>query len=231
MTLADELRKRMIIRLFTNSSFVEAWKVWRTETLNILGHRITSNKIVDLGDKLSAIFQSTSGGGRLGSRNINVTVSRSGNAWEGLVNYYLNICLMGTRTVVLKNLKELIPEPISDSLTVNYGNFPCNSESDLIGITFPSLHEFNRKINTLRIKNGIKYRSYPDEVSFKELIDYLADKYFSELEVGIIRCKTNWNENAQIPMLWDMVYSTGTGKNFSVETSKYKITRFKRFTY
>jgi hypothetical protein len=39
-------------------------------------------------------------------------------------------------------------------------------------------------------------------------LDLIADRRFEDLFVTVIQCKTNWNENAQIPMLWDMVYNT-----------------------
>ena len=50
---------------------------------------------------------------------------------------------MGRRTVVIKHNKKLIPEPISNAITVNYGSFISNTESDLIGITFPDKVEYS----------------------------------------------------------------------------------------
>lgn len=46
------------------------------------------------------------------------------------------------------------------------------------------------------------------------------------LEAHIIQCKTNWNDNAQIPMLWNMVYATKDFKENKIYRSKnyyYKI--------
>jgi hypothetical protein len=56
---------------------------------------------------------------------------------------------------------------------------------------------------------------------------------FSEFGLGIIQCKTNWNDSAQIPMLWDMVYSSdGFGKrNITVGTSAYSIRDLQSFWY
>jgi hypothetical protein len=57
--------------------------------------------------------------------------------------------------------------------------------------------------------------------------------HFDKLEVGIIQCKTNWNDNAQIPMLWEIVYSS-TGfrnKNITIGKNGFKITDFKKFFY
>ena len=45
------------------------------------------------------------------------------------------------------------------------------------------------------------------EFKREKVMDALCEKHFTSLEIHIIQCKTNWNDNAQIPMLWDMVYS------------------------
>ena len=52
------------------------------------------------------------------------------------------------------------------------------------------------------------------------------------MEVGIIQCKTNWNENAQIPMLWDIIYKTPIGRlqGIKVGTPPYSIV-YIPFTY
>src|SRR5690606_33300354 len=68
-----------------------------------------------------------------------------GHAWEGLVCWYLNLCLVGTRAVVIKNPIQW-PTPVRDALTVTYGNVRTNKESDLLGIVFPDdqvLNGFN----------------------------------------------------------------------------------------
>jgi hypothetical protein len=51
--------------------------------------------------------------------------------------------------------------------------------------------------------------------------------------VGIIQCKTNWNDNAQIPMLWDMIYSAGgfRGRNITIGRNNFSIQSLKQFSY
>ena len=48
--------------------------------------------------------------------------------------------------------------------------------------------------------------------------DFIASRDFDEYEIGIIECKTNWKDNAQIPMLWDVIYSANgwEGRNITV---------------
>ena len=68
--------------------------------------------------------------------------------------------------------------------------------------------------------------------NFLPVLNALVERDFSEIEIHIIQCKTNWNDNAQIPMLWDAVYSANTFRNgISVGTDGYSIHDTKRFTY
>ncbi len=60
----------------------------------------------------------------------------------------------------------------------------------------------------------------------------LGERDFSDLEINIIQCKTNWNDNAQIPMLWDMVYSARRfATNITVGRNGYSIQNVKYFSY
>ena len=54
-----------------------------------------------------------------------------------------------------------------------------------------------------------------------------------KFEIGIIQCKTNWNDNAQVPMLWDMIYSAGgfRGRNITIGRNGYNIQNAQSFTY
>ncbi|MGO4268888.1 hypothetical protein AB4Z22_03420, partial [Paenibacillus sp. TAF58] len=59
------------------------------------------------------------------------------------------------------------------------------------------------------------------------------ERDFTDCEIGVIQCKTNWNDNAQIPMLWDMIYSSSgfSRHSITVGTSQYSINHTKKFTY
>ncbi len=55
---------------------------------------------------------------------------------------------------------------------------------------------------------------------------------FAEIEIHIIQCKTNWNDNAQIPMLWDMVYLAKTFKTgITIGRESYSINNARLFSY
>ena len=106
----------------------------------------TANDIFSIGDHLRDIFKTTGQAGRSQS-----DVSAGGTVWEALVCWYLNLCLLGRRTFVLKHNRELIPNPIYKAITVNYGTFRSNTESDLIAITFPDEDEYKIDKSHIRI--------------------------------------------------------------------------------
>lgn len=204
INIVEQLRKEAVNQLFTLNSLTNSWNTWAHEINNKFAPLRTNVQILNLGDHLYDIFNSTNNeSGR--AQNI---VAGGGAAWESLVCWYLNLCSIGRRTIVIKQNKKLIPDPISDAITVNYSNFASNTESDLIALTFPDRKEFSDDISLINAKDE-KGRLIPISIrgkyNTKKLLNALVTKYFTEIEIHIIQCKTNWNDNAQIPMLWDMI--------------------------
>lgn len=222
MNICEHLRKDCVDRLFTMDTFSSAWQRWRPLIEQHLGNN--PSLAFDLGDHLSDIFRSTANG------RTQSGLSGGGAAWEALVCWYINLCLAGTRTVVIKHSKALIPQPIYKGITVTYDNFPSNTESDLIAITFPNHVDFTTDINNLNnFNNGsekINIFKRNGQFNYNEVIDYLVDKHFDNIKVCIIQCKTNWNDNAQIPMLWDMIYSgLSFARGVSIGVEGYSISK------
>ncbi len=123
----------------------------------------------------------------------------------------------------------MIPDPISNAITVNYGTFISNTESDLIAITFPDKPEYSVDKENIVIDDEdgeivkIKHRGKVN-YNLREVISALVARDFSEIEIHVIQCKTNWNDNAQIPMLWDMIYSADNFKtNITIGREGYSI--------
>jgi hypothetical protein len=128
----------------------------------------------------------------------------------------------------------LVPKPIQDAITVNYGNFACNTESDITVVTFPDLPDYNSDFEELRVLD----KGFLIDVIIKNKFntgcsDFIASRDFDEYEIGIIECKTNWKDNAQIPMLWDVIYSANgwEGRNITVGKEGFNIHDTKKFTY
>ncbi|QJD12555.1 hypothetical protein [Streptococcus canis] len=230
--IIEYARELSIKKLFETNGFSTVWPTWKNKIKTDIFNSAppTEHLIYSIGDNLRDIFRTTGQAGRSQS-----DVSGGGANWEALVCWYLNICLIDRRTFVLKHNKDLIPSPIKDAITVNYGNFRSNTESDLIAITFPDKAEYTidkeqiliKDIhgNSVDISKGKNYNFFP-------ILDALVARDFDDIEIHIIQCKTNWNDNAQIPMLWDAVYSANTFRNgISVGTNGYSIHDAKRFTY
>ena len=235
--IVEKLREEAIKSLFNAKGFADAWPIWR-DKINDLAPNRSASQIFDLGDYLKDIFYTTNMSKvRTDGVRSQSEVSSGGANWEALVCWYLNLCCIGRRSVVIKHNKNLIPDPISNAITVNYGTFISNTESDLIAITFPDKPEYNMdkdKINIcdedgnpIQIKHNGKMG-----YNLKEVLNALTAGFFSEIEIHIIQCKTNWNDNAQIPMLWDMIYSADHFKtNITVGREGYSVSDAKLFTY
>jgi hypothetical protein len=228
MTIPEYFRKLSTESLFSTRTLQNCWPTWKMTINTILGENFNETDIINLGDHLSDIFKSTGGDGR-GQGEL----SAGGTAWESLVCWYINLCTVGSRTVAIRKMS-LVPKPIQDAITVNYGNFACNTESDITVITFPDLSDYNININDLSVENNeLRIETFKRNRFNPEIINYLCGRDFDNFEIGVIQCKTNWNDNAQIPMLWDMIYSANgfRGRNITIGRDGYNIHDAQNFTY
>lgn len=221
--IPELLRKQSVKNLFDTNTFKKSWTIWKPEIQRILGENFNENNVLNLGDHLTNIFRTTGTAGRDQGE-----LSGGGAAWESLICWYINICTVGSRIVALKKMS-LVPEPIRDAITVNYGNFSCNTESDITIIIFPDIIEYTQSVNTIQNKNILNNRG---SLNIEE-INSLVSRDFNDFEIGIIQCKTNWNDNAQIPMLWDMIYSAGgfRGRNITIGRNGFSIQNAHQFSY
>ncbi len=228
--IIEKLREESVTRLFATKGFAAAWSIWKS-VISQKAPTPTPRQIIDLGDNLREIFYSTN----TSSARSQSDVAGGGANWEALVCWYLNLCNVGRRTVILKHHKSLIPTPISNAITVNYGNFISNTESDLIAITFPNKTDYQIDKDTISIndENGQPVKLYSrTKYNLLGVLNALVSRDFSEIEIHVIQCKTNWNDNAQIPMLWDMIYSSTDFKlNISIGREGYNINNAHLFSY
>jgi hypothetical protein len=206
------------------------WPIWKPEIDKLLGSGYTASEILNLGDHLSDIFKSTGGTGR-GQGEL----SAGGTAWESLVCWYINLCTVGSRIVAVKKMS-LVPVPIRDAITVNYGNFACNTESDITILIFPDQPEYNEDVESVEVldSKGVRLPTVVKGRLSNIVTDLLVGRHFTQFEIGVVQCKTNWNDNAQIPMLWDMIYSAGgfrKGRNITIGRNGFSIQACRNFTY
>lgn len=230
--IVEYLRENAINKLFSVAGFNNSFPVWKTQITTLTPSR-TEHEYFNLGDHLKDIFFSTN----TSAARSQSDVSGGGANWEALVCWYLNLCNVGRRTVVIKHHKDLIPTPVSDAITVKYGTFPSNTESDLIAITFPDEPEYTIDKDSININdvhgNAVPtYKGRSTKYNLLPILDALVARDFNNIEIHIIQCKTNWNDNAQVPMLWDAVYAADRFRNgITVGQNGYSIRNVSMFTY
>lgn len=228
-SIPEVLRKNSIDSLFKTASFRKSWAIWKYEIQNIIGLNFNELDLIDIGDHLSNIFKSTGGAGRNQS-----SLSAGGAAWESLVCWYINLCCIGSRIVAIRKMS-LVPCPIQDAMTVNYGNSACNTESDITIIVFPNEPKYIENIDqsTFHLDENEKVFAIKRNKLNKNYLNKIIQLDFDNFEIGIIQYKTNWNDNAQIPMLWDMIYSADgfRGRNITIGKNGFNIHQAKNFTY
>lgn len=191
-----------------------AWPVWRPQIEQFIysTSSATPISVMELGRNLADIFRSTSEKSRT-----QVQLSNAGRAWECLVCWYLNLCLLNTRCVVVRSRKQR-PSPIHDALTITYGSVATNTESDLVAITYPE--ETQNEMGCFNFEGDQKR------------LNEICERNFGQIEVCVVQCKTNWNDNAQIPMLWDLAYSSkGFDAKASIGRNGWSIKSLRRFAY
>lgn len=212
----------------------------------MIGNPLTSEKIFGLGDHLREIMFSSYE--KIENPTLSETQSMkstSGVLWESLLVWYCNLCLIGTRSVVMRKNKSIVPSQFLDAITADYGIEKDDSEADLIVITFPNKKEFTDKIPNSFSNEGedktFTITNNKGEISPTQFFLYLnklTNIFFEQFELGIISCKTPWNDFAVIPQYWDLVYSLHLehpdalkSKGFSMGINGYKIDDLKNFFY
>ncbi len=107
--------------------------------------------------------------------------------WEILICWYLNMILVGSDAIVLRPSKRFTPKVIQEALTVKILGVATNKEADLLAFSLPT--------------SGLS--GLPSSTD----IDASMRAATKSSNLTVIQCKTNWNDNAQAPMLWDIVYN------------------------
>ena len=208
MSNIEAYRKRILGHLSAVNSFSQSWEQFEP----VVREKLSSNlgqSVFSLGDSLSEIFRSNMVTGRG-----QAVVAGAGTVWECLVAWYLNFVFTGTNVIAARQNRLFVPGTITKALTVTIANQRTNSESDVIVFCIPD--EFNRAPS-----------------SSLESLDNIIRNNLQSVDLSVIQCKTNWNENSQIPMLWDLIYNSTDFRipNISVGIEGFNPVSFRRFSY
>lgn len=203
----DVFRCRALAQLSAVESFQNSWVKWQPEIEKILGPAPNSQKIFELGSELSRIYALNSVGGRSQE-----SLSGGGTAWECLVQWYLNLVLWGTNVVAVRQNRKFVPQCVMNALCVTLSNHKANTESDIVVFSVP--------------------HSVKEPDSLKD-IDALIRENIKDTDLTVVQCKTNWNDNAQIPMLWDLLYNSEKLRITQVKVGSegFAPTSFRKFSY
>ncbi|MCZ4273368.1 hypothetical protein [Maritalea porphyrae] len=187
------------------------WPIWEQKIRHLTNNFEDATKVHQLGDNLREVFFATN----TGSRDQGA-LSAGGAGWESLVTWYLNLVFSGTNAVAMRQSKATVPPTLLDATTISYGNNQTNTESDVCVIVYPPDFDFPK-----------------EDASYLKNLDIEIARRIADVELGIIQCKTNWNDNAQIPMLWDMVYRASFGPTTGIHIGKngYGVRNLRRFSY
>ena len=183
MTALFPFKKRYLQQLAGVGSFSKSWGVWRPLIDDILGPVPDGQRIFDLGDHLSDIFKANASEGRDQGQ-----LSGGGAAWECLVSWYLNFVLWSAPVAVVRQNRSFVPQIINNLVTVTISNNQTNTESDILVFSVPEVTDLSG--NDL------------------ESINRHLQERLERVSLVNLQCKTNWNDNAQVPMLWDMIYNS-----------------------
>jgi|SaaInlV_120m_DNA_3_1039746.scaffolds.fasta_scaffold00815_2 hypothetical protein len=203
----NRFKEEYLRQLAQVGSFKDSWPVFQREIENHLSNPISGQSIFDLGDHLQEIFKANSTEGR-GQGSL----SGGGAAWECLVSWYVNFVLWNTPTIAVRQNKKFVPKAISDCTTVTIYNNQTNTESDILLFDIPQHKELKGD-------------------SLKDIQFHLSTR-LQLTTLVVLQCKTNWNDNAQIPMLWDMIYNSESRlSSVSVGVNGYSPKSLRNFKY
>ena len=209
MLAIDKFRLRILQRTATVKSFKGSWEKWFGILDGYMPDDADGQRVFNFGNHISEMFQANAVGGRQQS-----ALSGGGAAWECLVEWYLNLVFWGTPVIVARQNKEHIPNVLFDALSVTISNNTTNSESDIVVFSVPNSAQLTK-------------------LSLADINELITDSP-KETDLSVVQCKTNWNDNAQIPMLWDLIYnSSGFNRirNVSVGINGVNPDSFRTFSY
>lgn len=219
--IIEEYRRLVVGSLFERDAFVASWeRLYLPEIVRVLGKTPTAENVLELGRNLYRVFRQSHKAEHSEVSRDQSSLASAGEAWERLVCWYLNLGLVGSRAVIVKRRSD-VPRQIQDALAVTIQDRATNSESDLVAV-------------------GLGFLGEPpvlaDTFSLKTLVSQLETALSkTSTTVGVIQCKTGWNDNAQAPMLWNAVYleafSGASVAGLNLGRNGHKLGDFGRFFY
>lgn len=213
MNLIEDLRSRVVRH--EHRKLDADWEQRRLKLIEGFRNQLqpTQQELLSMGDHLSSAFRLES----MVKDRSQGNLAGGGNAWQALICHYLNACLAGTDAIALT--ASFVPASIKAALKISYtGSAAVNADMDVMVVVAP------------------KASSCPSGRNPKQLFSDFVENQFSNCSVVVIQAKTNWNDNAQIPMLWNFIYNLAwrgqiPRNGFSVGSGTWHLSALKSFAY
>lgn len=173
----------------------------------------THAELLNLGNHLSGTFRLD-----LINDRSQGSLAGGGSVWQALICYYLNICFAGTDAIALS--RKFVPDCIKSALKVSYtSSASVQADLDVMVIHLPGVSNLEDPLR-----------------GTSRLFSTHVCSNFDQASVVVIQAKTNWNDNAQIPMLWNFIYRLAAGgkipqNGFSVGSGSWHLKQLKSFAY
>lgn len=187
-------------RSFRNNWYNQNYK---EQIINCLGDEPLKSDVVGLGSKLSEIFSASSTG------RDQSNVSSAGNAWLRLVCWYLNLCLIGTRSFATLS-SALIPKVARDSLELKFNGTRVSGSNEIVLIEYAGdqTPTVNMPINT-RLNFGSVYS--------RAISSFLNAVPLDNIRIILLAAKTNCSDMVSIPLFWSFCYKGNKQEIFNIQ--------------
>jgi hypothetical protein len=165
------------------------------------------DRLISLGGVIRDVFRSnkTNARGGVSVSESQSAMSAGGTSWERMVVWYLNALGSGLNMIALnkKGQSSFLPVSFLDAFCVTVNNASTSSDLDVVALNW--IGSGNQDWMDEVFDSNKKY----DMKRAKKIFINLVDSYPDNFSVCVLSTKTNWNDNIQTPMLWNLVFTKG----------------------
>jgi hypothetical protein len=178
---------------FSNQSFNENWPRYKDYITSYLGGYPSPQKITGIGMELSSMFSKND------AERGQSEVSVSGNVWAKLVNWYLNICLLGTNCWAVSSM-QLLPPQLKRALEIKINGEKISKSKEIVIVQYTGTENIN-----VSLPNDLS------GVNLKETYKLAYNEFFTkidlkEIKVILLSPKTVSSDMLAIPLFWNFCY-------------------------
>lgn len=217
MALIEQIRSVVVNHVLSLPTVASDWPVRKDRIRATFAkpNAPTRIELLRLGQELSTVFKLVGQGQRT-----NADVAGGGAVWAALVTWYLNICYAGTDAIAFSAGKHA-PEALKDAMSITYQNTSLRSDSDVLLLSLPGV--------------SLEPNQPSAAAAHRRLVE-LVEAGFGQCGLVNLQCKTNWNDNAQIPMLWNLIFQqarsgTNPPTGFLVGRRNFHLRNLGHFAY